>query len=67
MKQPGIHIEKISVRLSGVTARQAGQRAASIAREVARTLAADPRLRSRGTTAIDKLAIRLPARDRRHE
>ena len=60
MKQPGIRVEKMSVRLRGVTARQAEHRAASIAREVAQKLAADPRLA--GTTALDRLEVRVPAR-----
>jgi len=65
MKPARIRVGKISVRLRGVTAREAEQRAASIAREVARALAADQRLAGRRTTNIDRLELRLPPHEKR--
>ncbi len=61
MTVPGIRIGKMAVRLSGLTAREAGQRAGSIAREIARSLAADRELASRGRIAMDRLRLRIPA------
>jgi hypothetical protein len=58
---PGqVRIEKLSLRMRGVTPQQARQRADSIARDIARAIRENASLLS-ATTTIPRLAIRVAA------
>ncbi|MGA2114835.1 MAG: hypothetical protein ABSH56_08810 [Bryobacteraceae bacterium] len=59
MNTGGIHIDKVSVRLRGVTPQQAGQRAGSIGREIADAVGRQAAHFASGKTEIGKLSVRL--------
>jgi hypothetical protein len=59
MNSGGIHIDKVSLRLRGVTPRQARQRAGSMAREIADAVGRQAGRIAPGRTQIGKLSVRL--------
>ena len=61
MNSGGIRIEKLSVRLRGVTAQQARDRAGAIAREIAGAVAREGSSMPSGKREIGKLSVRVRA------
>ena len=66
MNSGGIRIGKVTLRLRGVKPAQAEERAGSIAREIARRLAAPGALPA-GQSEIPSLSLRLPPGGRSRE
>jgi hypothetical protein len=66
MNRGGVRIGKMSLRLRGVTAQEARLRADSIAREVARAVAAESALPSAGKSHTGRLSVRLRAEGTTH-
>lgn len=59
MSSGSIHIDKISLRLRGVTPEQARQRAGSLAREIAQAMGKQAAHTAHGKTAIAKLSVQV--------
>ncbi len=61
MNSGGIHIQKVSLRLRGVTPQQARERGGSIAAQIADALAREGSRPGQGKREIAGLAVRLRA------
>jgi hypothetical protein len=59
MNSGGIHIDKVSLRLRGVTSQQARQRAGSLAREIADAVGRQATHIAPGRAEIGKLSVRV--------
>lgn len=59
MNSGGIHIDKVSLRLRGVTSQQARGRAGSLASEIAKAVGGQAAHIAPGKTEIGKLSVRV--------